>query len=145
MKCIEKKECMVCAYRRWDVQMCKQDACTYQMCKRCIFLYGRNKPCPACRRENTFAISQYRVYRCTDVVVNSPHVECVCTFVFFPMFVIFGIATLGNLILYTIDPYCCMVQNFAVFLIQGFLVMIPITCLIMCLCGCCKENEPEWT
>ena len=144
MKCIEKKECSVCASHRWDVQICKHDVCTYQMCRRCIFLYGRNKPCPACRRLNAFKITKYRMYRCDEILYSS-HVECVCSFVFCPVLVVFGISAIGNMILYTFSPYCCVDQNFAEFIIQGLFVMIPIICFIMCLCGCCKENEPEWT
>lgn len=139
MKCIEKKECSVCAYYRWDVQICKHDVCTYQMCRRCIFLYGRNKPCPACRRSDAFKIAQCRMYRC-DKILYSPHVECVCTFVFFPILSVFAISVIGNMILYMFVPNCCMYRNFAEFVLGGIMIMVPLICLIMCFCECCKDD-----
>jgi hypothetical protein len=139
MKCPDRRECSVCAHRRWDVQMCKYEVCTYQMCRRCIFLYGRNKLCPACRRPNAFKLTR-RWYKC-DNVLYYPHVECVCTYVFFPILFVFGISVVGNMLLYTFDPYCCKHRNFVEFILQGIFIMVPIICFSICICACCKENN----
>lgn len=145
MKCT-REECSCCAYKRWDVNKCKYENCTYRMCARCVFLYGRSQ-CPACTRDHAFTLQKKcicyfpKAGRMCTFVIHSPHVDCICSFVVFPCFALFGIAILGNMILFMISPNSMMYTNFAQFILQGLLVMVPIILVFMCCCNCGEGSD----
>ncbi len=142
MRCVQE-ECSCCAYRRWNVVECKYDNCTYKMCKRCIFLYGRHT-CPACTRDNAFKLQKKCIEKVDNMcirILHSRHVDCICTFFVFPCIVLFGIAVLGNMILFTMFPGGIRYTGFGDFMYQGLMVMIPIMLVILCCCNCGNRSD----
>lgn len=134
LKRTQKKECLMCAHKKYHVVECAHMKCSYNMCKRCRFLYGRAQ-CPACRRSDAFAtvvVSQPRHCRVLNDILY------ILSVLFFAIaataIIVLCMASMGVFVVAIIFPgRCC--KDFLDFITQGIFAFI-ITAVSVC-CVCC--------
>ena len=152
MSCV-KHECSLCYYQKRNIIVCKWDKCTYQICYRCHYLYGRNKPCPACTRDCAFikpsprcivhvpsrCLVSYSAYYATHI---RPCVRWAILYIGVPCCVVQGMAAVGVLLIhiFQLDP-CC--ETYWEFLYKGILSFALFACSLLFLVGLCKHSDDD--
>lgn len=142
-------ECSICFHHKRNVILCKWDKCTYQICYRCHYLYGRGKPCPACRRDSAFIKPTGAAF---DMMVFTKHkciiyydkykrwINCVKHFIIIPYCIINIMAAFGVFVIKILQLYKCCVTYFE-FLYMGVLACIVVLCIFLFINGICHHSD----
>jgi len=125
----------MCAHEKYHVVECAHMKCSYNMCKRCRFLYGRTQ-CPACRRSDAFTVIVSQ-RRCRVLRRALNKILYILSVVFFAIaasaIIVLAMASLGVVIVAIISPgRCC--KDFVDFMTQGVLTFILAALGICCIC-----------
>jgi hypothetical protein len=137
--CLCTTECSICMQRKCITTQCHWPPCTYRLCQRCHFLYGRSKPCPACRRTNAFkrtqleraclSLQRYMIPCQTELYYAFYYSTTYC---FLPIIIVHLMATCGAVVLLVFFPNSCC-QTYGNFMLHGLMMFAVIGCL-MCVC-----------
>jgi len=134
------KECNICMNTKMVVVRCKWNPCTYQICRRCHFLYGRNKPCPACTKADAFnfmLVSEQRRMQCYHRIYKCLHYLLLGIL---PVLIIHIMAGCGVLLILLFYPESCCL-SYHQFMFEGILAFILATLFLVCAIGCCAEGD----
>ena len=136
-------ECSICMQRKCITTQCRWDLCTYRLCQRCHFLYGRSKPCPACTRPAAFqrtqlertCLSLQRKILCrTEMYYVFYYFTAYC---FIPAIIVHLMATCGAAVLLVFFPYSCC-ETYGIFMVNGLVMFTIIGCVA---CACVERDE----
>ena len=147
MSCVTH-ECSLCSYQKRKVIGCKWDKCTYQICYRCHYLYGRNKPCPACTRDAAFIKPSrgcviHAPYIASFATHIRPYVRCTFLYIGLPYCIIQVMAAVGVLLIHIFQfDLCC--ETYWEFLYKGMLSFALFACSLLFLFGLCKHSDDDY-
>ena len=137
-------ECSICMQQKCITTQCCWAPCTYRLCQRCHFLYGRSKPCPACTRPNAFKRTQLEraclslqrdMIPCQTAMNHAFYYST--AYCFLPIFIVHLMATCGAVVLLVFFPYSCC-ETYGNFMLNGLLMFTVIGCVV---CACVEQDD----